>query len=72
MKSQSESTSVATALVKGHVKAESVTEFKMGGFENLDEDGIEIVDKTYPKYAEVNTMRKGDIQVCSKYSGSGS
>ena len=41
------------------VKAISIAEFKMGGFENLDEDGIEIVDaKKYPKYAEVNANRK--------------
>jgi hypothetical protein len=38
-------------------------DFKLGGFENLDEDGHEVADKNYPKYAQVNAKGKGGTQV---------
>jgi hypothetical protein len=41
----------------------SDAEFKMGGFENLDEDGNEVVDKKYRKYAKIKTERKSGFQV---------
>ena len=64
MKSPSDhSASVVTAAVSDCAKVKSDAEFKMEGFENLDEDGIEIVDKTYPRYVDVNARGKRDVQV---------
>lgn len=34
-------------------------DFKMGGLENLDEDGKEVADKVYPKYAEIRAEAQG-------------
>jgi hypothetical protein len=60
---KSQSASVVAAATGSHVKTEDVVEFKTGGYEDLDENGIEITDKTYPKYAVVNAKGKGEIQV---------
>ena len=49
----------------------SDVDFKMGGLENLDEDGIEVADKKYPKYAEIGAKARGKrgLQVrVSKYA----
>ena len=45
--------------VSGHGKSKPADmEFKMGGLEDLDENGVEIVDKKYPKYAKVKAEGK--------------
>jgi hypothetical protein len=38
-------------------------DFKTGGLENLDEDGHDVADKNYPKYAQINAKGRGGIQV---------
>ena len=35
------------------------TNFKSGGLENLDENGNEVADKKYPKYAEIRAEARG-------------
>ena len=66
---KSQATSAATS-VSGHGKSKAADmEFKMGGLENLDDNGVEIVDKKYPKYAEVKAEGKKAFQVLpSEYS----
>ena len=56
-------TGIGSDSMGSHVKAKSNPEFKMGGYENLNEDGIEIVDNTYLKYAELNAKGKRGFQV---------
>ena len=64
---RSKSSSVANSAASGHEAHDNTTEsdidFKMGGLENLDEDGNEVADKNYPKYANIKTEGKRGFQV---------
>ena len=64
----SHSTSAATtAAMPGSSHGNTIdldTDFKMGGFENLDEDGNEVADKKYPKYTAIRASGKSGFQVC--------
>jgi hypothetical protein len=57
------STSVATAAVTSSqsdtLSLSSNTKFDMGGFEDLDSEGNELVDKKYPKYTGVKAEARG-------------
>ena len=65
----SKSTSVATAGAavmssqSDSISSSANLKFDMGGFENLDSDGNEIVDKKYPKYTEAKVEGKKGLQV---------
>ena len=61
---RSRSSSAVITVANSHGNTiDSDTDFKMGGFENLDEDGNEVADKKYPKYTAIRASDKRGFQV---------
>ena len=55
--------STVIPVTSSHVNTtNSDTDFKMGGLENLDENGDEVADKKYPKYAEISADDTGNLK----------
>jgi hypothetical protein len=59
-RSKSASAGVGLTAASSHGNTvDSDTNFKMGGLENLDENGNEVADQKYPNYAEIRAEAQG-------------